>query len=178
MRKPRIDSKLLLLPPEVDKQLLDWVLARVSYEEIVPKLKEMGIRTSTKAISRWWKKRGSEMLAARRSVGTDMAAAVVDAARKNPAQWDAATVEKMKERIFTVTMDPASDPKELAELFKAVLKREDLDLTREKLRIEMQSDTERAIAAFADEVKGDPEAEALVQELRKRVMAKMERNAG
>ena len=97
---------------------------------------------------------------------------------KNPAQWDAATVEKMKERIFTVTMDPASDPKELAELFKAVLKREDLDLTREKLRIEMQSDTERAIAAFADEVKGDPEAEALVQELRKRVMAKMERNAG
>jgi len=186
MRKPRTDSELDYLPDEQREQLMDWILGRVPYRQIVALLKDnYKVSTSLSAVSRYWRKWGAEHWKARRRNAIEMAAAVADEARAAPGQFSEAAASAIEERVFAIAMDPNGDGKDLKDLATILIKGRDqqirqrdqeialerLALDREKYREAIKSAQDRGLDALFVEIEGNPEAEALFHRLKAAVMS-------
>jgi hypothetical protein len=141
----RADSKMRNLPEEHFVQIVEWMLAGVPATKIVllcedseengglglPPVKAPG----KSGLYRFWEVFAPFYLQAYRSWSKRMADQTVEDARKAPMDWDAATIETLRQRTF----DALSDPTEVSGLTKALVqgfvKVRSQELDREKLAL-------------------------------------------
>jgi hypothetical protein len=145
MRRTRPDSILDHLTPEQDEQLMEWILGRVPYRQIVSLMRDTyQVPTSIRAISKYWTKWGAEHWKARRRDALQMASDVVQEARANPELFSEATLKALDQRAFAMAMDPESSGKELKNLVKILID-ERRDGRRDELRDRQVTAQEEAL---------------------------------
>lgn len=136
MRKTRPDAKLLNLPEDQYQTLVDWLLAGLPYREVKRRLaEEMSISTSDAALSKFWSTCCGPALLARRQRAVSMADEIAEAVAARPGEFDAATVDALKQKAFELAINPQADPRDVKGLFMLVLKARAQDIDREELRL-------------------------------------------
>ena len=169
-RKPRADSKLDNLTPESRVlELRDLLLSGASQQECKQWLaKECGVTTTGDALTRFWKKhclpivRESRQLAAVKAEGI-----LADRA----TDWDAATLELVRQVSFEMMSGQRTDPKVAEKFIKLILKADAQEQSREKLKAATKTKIEEGLDALFAEIKGNKKAEALFAQLQE-VVAK------
>jgi len=191
MRKPRTDSTLDWLPDDQREQLMDWILGRVSYRQIVERMRDLyQVETSIRSISEYWRKYGAEHWKVRRQGALQMARDVVAEAQSHPGEFSEAAVAALEEKVFALAMDPEGSVAELKGIVTLLIKRQDqemrrrdLELSRERLAFDrekfretMKSGIEKGLDALFDEIEGNAEAEALFIRLKATVISTVEQS--
>ena len=134
MRKPRSDSKLLNLPEEQQAQLVEWLLNGMPYHAARASVeKEFGLRVGISAFSSFWQEACVPQLLRRRSQAAAAADEVASAAAANPARFDQATVDAIRQRAFELAISPRSNPKDVKALFVLLQKGRDQDIAERNL---------------------------------------------
>lgn len=137
MRKPLPSAKLLNLPEEQQAALADWLLGGMPYHEARKLVeKEFGVSTSLAALSHFFQEVCVPALVARRRQAVSTADEVAKAAEAEPGQFDAATVDAIKQKAFELAISPASKPKDVKALFMLLQKARDQEHAGRKLDIE------------------------------------------
>ena len=162
-RKPRTDAVLLHLPMDQQKALCEWLLdGGLSYRAAVAAMeKEFGVQTSSTAVFDFYHTVCAPELLRRRSVAVTTSEEVAAEAEASPGRWDEAALEKLKQRVFEMMLNPQADPKETKALFGLVLKAKDqaikdrdLDLDERRVAIlERKADELDAAKKKAAELK-------------------------
>lgn len=139
MRKPRSDSKLLNLPDEQKDEILGLMESGKSYKDLRELIaKEFGVRPSPSSLSHFYSQEKSKQLIQQRIQSLSVANAIRTDAEKNPAAFTPATIERLSQIAFELSIQPGADPKQVREFFKMVLEAGDQQLQRE--RLEFQKD--------------------------------------
>ena len=139
MKKPRSDNKLLNLPEEQQAQLADWLLSGIPYHEAKKLVeKEFNVCVSLSAFSGFWSAVCADELLRRRRRAVNCANDVAMEAEKNPARFDAATVEALRQKAFELAISPGANPKDVKAIFALVLKARDQDLDQEQLKLDRE----------------------------------------
>lgn len=139
MKKPRSDAKLLSLPVEQRGELTDWLLSNVPYHRVLTMLREkFSVSTSLGALSHYWETECSAALIARRQRAVSTADEIAEAALKKPGNFDAATIEALKQKAFELSISPGADPRDVKSLFGLVLKARDQELSEKELSLARQ----------------------------------------
>lgn len=137
MSKPQSTAKLFSMPEEQQAKLAHWMLSGTPYwqcQELVKK--EFGVEVkSPDSFSQFWQKVCEPALLAKRRRVAGMATSIAEEAQRNPAQFDAATIDAIKQKAFELAMSPGADPKEVHALFSLILKAKDQDADKEKLKL-------------------------------------------
>jgi len=190
MRKPRPDSVLDHLPPEQDEQLMEWILGRVPYRNIVKAMDDKyKVQTSIRALSKYWQKWGAEHWKATRHNALQMAKDVVEEAAANPGAFSEAALEAIEQKVFALSMDPQSNAAEIKGLVQLLLKRQDqsirkrdqelaierMQFDREKYRETLKDSIDRGLDALYEELEDNPEAEKLFRKMRAAVGRSVEK---
>ena len=155
MSKPRSDAKLLNLPEEQQAQLADWLLGGTPYHEARTLVsKEFGVSVSLASLSHFYQSVCTPHLIRRRAQAVGMAAEVARAAESNPAQFDAATVDAIRQKAFELAISPLSQPKDVKALFMLLQKSRDQELKAETLKLDREkfefNAAEQALVALSD----------------------------
>lgn len=133
LKRPRKDSKLDALTAEQQQQLTGWLVARMDYGAVLKLIEEaFGVKTSIATLSRYYKKYVGPFLIEKRRAAVGVADAVEAEARKRPDLFDAAAIRNLRERAFTMSCDPSADTGEVLDVFRVLLKREELDQDKAK----------------------------------------------
>lgn len=124
MRKPRSDAILLNLPEEQQAKLADWLLSGVPYHEArVLVEKEFGVTVkSLDSFKCFWAAVCVPHLLARRRRAVSTAEQRAEEAEKNPAPFDAATLDALKEKAFELAQSPTSSLKDVKAVLGLLLK--------------------------------------------------------
>ncbi len=139
MQKPRSDAKLLNLPEEKQAQLVDWLLGGTPYHEARALVqKEFGVSVSLASLSHFYQAVCTPHLIRRRAQAVGMAAEVARAAESSPAQFDAATVDAIRQKAFELAISPMSQPKDVKALFMLLQKSRDQELKAETLKLDRE----------------------------------------
>jgi hypothetical protein len=136
VRKTRSDNKLLNLPEEQQAQLAEWLLSGLPYHkarELVDK--EFGVQVGLTSFTGFWNDVCSAALIARRAQAVTTAGEVAQAAAASPGQFDAATIDALKQKAFELSISPAAKPGEVKALFMLVLKARDQDLVERRVKL-------------------------------------------
>jgi hypothetical protein len=91
-------------------------------------------------------------LLARRRRAVGAADSRVEEAERNPAQFDRATIDAIKQKAFELAESPQSDPKDVKAILTLVLKARDQDIE------------ERRVAILEARAKQAEQAEAVLQQ--------------
>jgi hypothetical protein len=136
-RKPRTDSKLDGLPPERFMELRERMLSnQETYQEIRAWLAgECGVAVSGGALSVFFKRHCAPLLSERRQLAAAQAEAVGSIAAENPVDWDAATIERLRQFAFQMMLAPGADPRAVKAIFAILLKKQGLDNDTRKVRL-------------------------------------------
>jgi len=162
MRKARSDSKLKNLPPDQYEALVDWMLAGVPYRVIKKRLADefKVVVRGNSALTDFWNDCCAAALLARRQRAIAMADEVAAEAEKRPGEFDAATIDALKQKAFELAVNPNADPRDVKGLFMLVLKARDqainereIELAEQKFR-EQQARNEQASEKLRDVVSG------------------------
>jgi hypothetical protein len=139
MRKPRPDSKLLNLPEELQSKIAHLMLNGTPYHLLVEMLKrDFQIETSRAALSNFWNSVASPMLMAQRHRAVTTADEIAAEATRRPGQFDAATIDALKQKAFELSINPGANPGDVKNLFMLVLKARDQDLQKQELAFNRQ----------------------------------------
>lgn len=139
MRKPRSDSKLLTLPEEQQAQLAEWLLAGIPYHRARSLLKkEFGVNTSLAALSAFWEQVCTPGLLARRQQAVTTADEIAEEARARPGNFDAATIDAIKQKAFELAISPRSHPRDVKSLFMLITKSRDQNLKEQQLKLDRE----------------------------------------
>ena len=139
MKKPRSDSKLLNLPEEQQAQLAEWLLSGLPYHKAKELIfKEWGIVTSFAALSSFWTDVCTPALLARRQQAVTTADSVAADAKKMPGNFDAATIDAIRQKAFELSVSPQAAPGEVKALFMLLLKSRDQELKESQLRLDRE----------------------------------------
>jgi hypothetical protein len=154
MRKTRSDAVLLNLPEEQQARLAEWLLNGMPYHEAkVLTEKEFGISVrSLASFGSFWSQVCQPLLLARRRRAVGAADSRVEEAERNPAQFDRATIDAIKQKAFELAESPQSDPKDVKAILTLVLKARDQDIE------------ERRVAILEARAKQAEQAETVLQE--------------
>jgi hypothetical protein len=138
MSKPRPDSTLDAQLDESQQALvIEWMLSAAGYHRIKERIKtEFAVDTSISALGRFWMKYGSAAILARRARAVSTADEVADEAKKKPGQFDAATIEQLRQKAFELSLNPNVNPKDVKAIFGLVLKARDQDLAEQNLALD------------------------------------------
>lgn len=155
MRKPNADAILLNLPEQQQAQLCEWLMTPgIGYEEAKALCEEhFGVVfKSLSPLKRFWAVVGSPAALQRRRRIVDQSNGVAEEARKNPGQFYEATLDRLAQKAFEMSLEPAVNPKDLISFTKILVedkKREDdmksLQLERDKFQLQTRKyEEERA----------------------------------
>jgi len=171
-RKPNSNAKLRNLPPEQKTALTDWLVDEgISYAEAKDRLKEeFGISTSTGALSNFWDK---ECFTLKFRRARTVAEELVGVMRESDDSFDEATLKAIGQRAFNLAVAQDADVDDLAALTKIMgdsarlkLAQKKLELDINKWRSAVKSKVEIGLDALQDEIKGNPEALALFDQMK------------
>ena len=147
---------LLTMLEEQQAELADALISGMTYWQAIPWLQEkFGVTVkSISAFTPFWAAWCEPRLLARRRRAVHTSEEIAEEASKNPGQFDAATIDAIKQRAFELSISPGCNPKDVKNLFALVLKSRDqerankeLDLEREKFdRLKRQDEESRKVA--------------------------------
>lgn len=137
-RKPRSDALLLNLPEAQQAQLAEWMLSGVPLHKVRDLVaREFGVEVkSLSSFSHFWSEVCSHAYLAQRSRASQMSDVIASEASKNPGQFDAATIDAIKQRSFELAMRPGCDPKDVKALFMLIQKSRDQDLKAQQIDLQ------------------------------------------
>jgi hypothetical protein len=139
MRKPRSDSKLLTLPEEQQAQLAEWLLSGLPYHKAKALLeKEFHVVTSLAALSAFWDEVCTPGLLARRQQAVSTADEIAEEARAKPGNFDAATIDAIKQKAFELAVSPRAAPRDVKSLFMLITKNRDQTLKEQQLKLDRE----------------------------------------
>lgn len=160
--KPRSDSKIAQLPPELRAEIARRLSEEnKSFKEVSEWLAEDGHRISVTALCNWysvhsWKEHRGSAREVAEQVRADAAAS---------GDYDAATLALIQERAYIMARTQGADVRDLALLAGIVgdsaklrLKQRELELSLEKHRQTVKTDIEKGLDALHAEIKGNAEA--------------------
>ncbi len=135
--KPRSDSVLFKLSLEDQDKLNHWLLTNRSYAEVqkllaAPAPEGMGLKVHETTLIRYYERVIPPHLEARRKNAVATSRHLKKAIETDPAEFDAATLDALKQRVFELTLSPESDPDAIYKLYRLVLRAKDQELAREK----------------------------------------------
>lgn len=171
-RKPRSDSKLDNLKPESRVlELRDMLLAGASHDECRQWLAVEcgGITTTGDALTRFWKKHCKPIQDEARQLAAVKAEGIIEDSGRT--DWNAATLELVKQVSFEMMSGQRTDPKVAEKFIKLILKADKQDQDREKLNAASKSKIEEGLDALLAEIKGNKKAEAIFAQLKQEVKA-------
>lgn len=159
-RKPRSDSKLDTLPESRVMELRDGLLGGWRYEDAMSWLAtECGVTTSLAALSSFFKRHCAPVLRERRQLAALKAEAITEGV--GLTDWDAASIERLRQTVFEFMADPNADIEATERLFKLLLKSRDQEVDRRKLTLmEEKAKQADAAAGLANDAKLTPEEKA------------------
>ncbi len=139
MKKPRSDSKLLTLTEEQQAQIAEWLLSGMSYRQVRELVaREFAVKTSFAALSRFWDDVCTPALLARRRRAVTTADEMAEEAQKMPGNFDAATLDAIRQAAFNLAIKPQSSPHDVKQLFTLVLKARDQELKNKDIEIKLR----------------------------------------
>jgi len=168
MRKPRSDSVLDSLPEDRQAMLVEWLLAGMPYHAVAALVaKEFGVKTSVAALSRFWSGACQQALIARRARAAGAASAVAEEAARHPGQFDAATIDAIKQKAFELLISPAAKPSDVKALAGLMLKARDQDLESRRVALLEQRarQAEEASGVVADKALTDEQKQSRLREI-------------
>lgn len=173
MTKPRSDSKLMQMPEEAQAQLVEWLLSGVPYHkarELVEK--EFNVKTSMAALSKFWNQVCQPALLARRQQAVSTADAIAEQAGETPGNFDAATLDAIRQKAFELSISPQAAPGEVKALFMLLLKARDQELKTQDIGLKIRrlelleknaAEAKQALTAVAHKGGLSPETVAQIE---------------
>lgn len=165
-KKTRADSKLDNMPESRVLELRDNLLGGMTYEAVLSWLAtECGVSSSLASLSAFYKRHCAPLISQRRQLAAMRAEAIGGLA--GVTDWDAASIEQLRQMVFEFMADPKADIEATERMFKLLLKRKDQELTERTLRLKEDAASEakarlNAIASAAKS-KGGLTAETLAE---------------
>lgn len=137
MSKPKSNAKLLNLPEEQQAKLADWLLGGMPYHEArVLTQKEFGVSASNSVFSDFFQQVcAPHLLARRRDLGST-AQARAEEAKLNPGEFDAATMDALRQKAYALAEAPNANPKDVKAVMTLLLKAQDLGLKKDQLALD------------------------------------------
>lgn len=156
-RKPRSDSKLDSLPESRLLELRDGMLSGWSHEECKSWLAaECSLSCSGSALTNFYKRHCLPILRESRALAAVKAEAIVEEAGRT--DWNAATMELVKQVSFEMLSGQRTDPKVAEKFVKLILKADSAERDDRKLRLlEAKAAQADAANAVANDGKLTPE---------------------
>lgn len=154
-KKPRSDSKLDTMPESRVLELRDKLMANASHKDILSWLAvECGVTVSGSALTSFFKRHCAPLVRDKRRLAVLKSEALGDAMAKEPAKWDGAIVEKVKQRVFEFLDNDDAKPEELMLVVDAVTKanKDKRDDAKAQLEREKFEEAKRK-AQLADDAK-------------------------
>ncbi len=161
MSKPKSNAKLLNLPEEQQAKLADWLLGGMPYHEArVLTQKEFGVSASNSTFSDFFQQVcAPHLLARRRDLGSTAQARATEA-KLNPGEFDAATMDALRQKAYELAEAPNANPKDVRAVMTLLLKAQDQEFKRDRLALDrdkyemMVSEKllDDALSAKADEI--------------------------
>lgn len=179
-RKPRSDSKLDALNPEQQERLAEWLtIENLSYAAARERVREeFGVSTTASALAGFYSRFAAPWKYARARGEAESFAALME------GQFDAASIKAARQLAFSALTSPQPDLQAAKALLKIVgdsakltLAERKLTLDAEKFRQLVKTEAEKGLDALQAELKGDPVALALFEQMRARVMQTLEARA-
>lgn len=156
-KKPRSDSKLDTLPEHQLLQLRDGLLSGWKLEDAKSWLiAECGVSSTLSSLSAFYKRHCAPVLRERRQLAALKAEAITEGI--GLTDWDAASIERLRQTVFEFMANPDADIEATERLFKLLLKSRDQEVDRRKLTL---LETKAALADKAAKVEGN---DALTEE--------------
>jgi len=179
-RKARSDDKLANLTPEQKAMLRSWLVdENLSYDQAKQRLHDdFNVETSKGALSKFYAR---DCFTLRASEARNFAEHVERELLAKDSTFDRATLALVKQKAFERAYAQNGNIAELATLAgiigdsaKLDLKKQELQLSREKFLQELRSDLEKGLDALHAEIKGNAEALTLFEKLKAVVMRSVE----
>jgi hypothetical protein len=160
MRKPRADAVLLNLPEEQQAKLADWLLGGMPYHEARLLVeKEFGVALrSLDPFRKFWNEVCQAALLARRRRALSTADERAEEAKRHPGQFDAATLDALKQKAYELSEQPDANPRDVKAVLTLVLKARDQDLTERSLALDA-----RRVALLEEKARQAGEAEEITK---------------
>ena len=170
-RKERKDCNLSRdnLGEEVFLELRTRLLKGEGHSEIVEWLTTEGIDTAGPRLSEFWKKHCKPIKDEADQLAAVKAEGIIDGAGRT--DWNAATMELVKQVSFEMMSGQRTDPKTAEKFIKLILKADKQDQDREKLKAASKSKIEEGLDALFAEIKGNKKAEIIFAQLQEVVKA-------
>lgn len=131
-KKPRSDSKLDSLPEQQLLELRDGLLSGWKLEDAKSWLiVECGVSSSLAALSAFFKRHCVPVIRDRRQLAALKAEAITEGV--GLTDWDAASIERLRQTVFEFMSNPNADIEATERLFKLLLKSRDQEVDRRKL---------------------------------------------
>ncbi|MCW1884006.1 DUF3486 family protein [Luteolibacter flavescens] len=122
-KKPRSDSKLDAMPESRVLELRDMLMAGAKYQDALGWLAvECGVQVSSSALTSFYRRHCAPLVRDKRKLAVLKSEALGDAMSKDPAKWDGAIIEKVKQRVFEFLDADSAKPEELMLVVDAVTK--------------------------------------------------------
>lgn len=153
-KKPRSDSKLDALPESRVLELRDGLLGGWRLEDAKSwLLTECGVSSSLAALSSFYKRHCAPMLRERRQLAALKAETIGNLA--GSTDWDAASIEHLRQMVFEFMSDPNADLESTERMFKLLLKSRDQEVDMRKLRMmeEKATSAKKALEAATAKAK-------------------------
>lgn len=163
-KKPRADSKLDSMPESRVMELRDGMLSGWSHEECKSWLaSECAVTCSGSALTAFYKRHCVPIVRESRQLAAVKAEAIV--AEAGRTDWNAGTLELVKQVSFEMMSGQRTDPKTSEKFIKLILKADAQDAAREKFKAATKTKIEEGLEALFAEIKGNRKAEALFKQL-------------
>ena len=136
MRRPHYGSKLEALTQEQKRQLCEWLLTPgLTYAHIIVKIaKEFRLKISRKPLTRFFKNYCEAELIRRRVEAVSGPRSIAQQIENSPGQWDAATLDALKQKIFELSLSPEFKPTEVMKLYHLILKGKEQELEERRVK--------------------------------------------
>ncbi len=165
-KKPRKDSILdSQLSEDQKEELRRMLMTGFGQDECIEWLRTTCgvVIKSGYTLTKFWQRHCKPVVNERRQFAAVKAEAIVDKAGRT--DWNAATMELVKQVSFEMMSGQRIDPKTAEKFIKLILKADAQDQNREKLAKTAKSDIEKGLDALFEEIKGNKKAEVIFAQL-------------
>lgn len=132
--KPRSDSKLDALPAPRRAELRDGLLDGWSYDAARRWLaSECRVTVSPAVLTRFYRRHCAPLVRQRTALAAARAEAIGAAAGE--VDWDAASIEALRQMAFSAMARPEADPEEVERLMRLLLKRRDQEINERRVAV-------------------------------------------
>lgn len=137
---------LLNLPEEQQAKLADWLLGGMPYHEAkVLSEKEFGVTLrSLDSFRSFWQEVCQPQILARRRRALSTADERAEEAKRNPGQFDLATMDAIRQRAYELAESPEASSKDVKAILMLLLKARDQDRQERELDL--------ALSKYRDQV--------------------------